>query len=413
MTTPQPRVASNDPYEVFAYRTRTGEVVARIPLVGIPAWDGGLNVDGSWRVTVNLSAISKSLLTQVARPYWHWSWAVVQGATIHQAGPVLTEDFEDGGDDHTTFTGAGLWALYGKRKLVNAGRTSVSAILGVDADVSFGPGTVSDKGGAIPAANRNLSLHTIMKRLLENEQAKPGGAVPLGTLPDDIAGTSIRTYQGSTNTTRAKMYELTQDQNGPEFQLVPSFVDTSRNSIFHRVAIGNARLGQLGYPHAWRYGKACTKLGFNSDGGPMRDRDWDTGAGFDRNVKLGFAENMAGVTTGAFQTRPLLEDSGSQHTSNDNQAELDSYAAADLLLGRDETLNLNVEVTMEGDNGDGESPPSPSFARVSAGDTGILYVERHPRLPDGQYFIRVIKKGNAQTYKRGVLTTHLLGVTLT
>lgn len=422
MTLPQTKLAPSDPYELCVYRTRTGEVVRWLPLVSTPRWESGLNIVGSWGAQIALDSryISKADLSAIADP-WYWSWAVVQGNVIHQAGPVTSEDFADDGSLSTSFSGQGLWALYKeKRVAVNAGRTSTAVITGIDADISFGTTATSDKGGPIPVANRNINLGTIVKRLLENEQAKSGGALPI-VLPTDASlivpsnpgQVDTRTYQGpELSKTGDLIYALTQVINGPEVELAAEFTDSTRSLVQHRVRIGTPRLGQLGYPHAWTYRSACTRFGHVTDGGLMRDRGWDKGAGFERNVFTGFSENLAGVTTGpvGFQTRPLLEDVGQQHSSSENQPELDGYAAADVANGRKPTLQLAVEVTMNGDNGDGETPPSVNFASVANGDTGVVFVRNHPRLEDGKYSIRVIRKSSsASTSERGTLTVDFLG----
>lgn len=413
MTAPLKTIPSV-PYEVCVYRTRTGEVVAWIDFIDTPNWTRGLNISGSWSVrpTLDTRSISKRDLTELSTP-WYWSWAIVQGDRIHQAGPVMGETFQDG-DTSTTINGVGLWTLFkDKRVLVNATRTSVGVITGTDADVAFGTGTVSDKGGPIPVANRNLSLHTIAKRIIENELAKPGGTLPID-LPTDIAGASVRTFQGpDLASSGQKLFDLTQVAGGPEIEFIHRFTDGSKTAIRHQMLIGNSRLGQLGYAHAWATGRAITKLGFDNDGSQMTSRDWDRGEGFDRNVKTGFAEQLDGVTTGSFLTRPLLETVGQLHTNNGNQAELDSYAAADVLNGQTATLVLDVEVRLEGDTGDGEAPPSPALTAVSPGDTAVLQIKDHLRLSDGIYSVRVMRMGSGSDFKTGSLALDVLSWSLT
>lgn len=405
-----PRATRNTRYEVYVYRTRSGEVVARLPVVGTPRWESGLNLTGMWSAQISLDArlISKQSLRQLTES-WYWSWAIVQGGSIFQAGPVVSSSYADG-DDFVTVNGLGLWALYKqKRILVNAARLTNDGVTTSDADFAFGPGTQSEHGAPIPVARRNLSLHTIMKRLLENEQAKPGGSVPLATLPVDIAGTSEREFLASQLAyTGNRMFELTQVVNGPELELWPEFANTERSSIRHSATIGNPRIGRLDFPHAWSYRKALVSLGEELDGNGLVSRRWDRGAGFDRNVRTGFAEDLNGVTSGPYQQRPLLESVGQLHSSEEDAAVLTGYAQADLNSGQKPILNLPVEVTMEGDAGDGKAPPSPTFDSVRNGDTGVLHVVDHPWRPDGPYYIRVLKMGNGTSHKRGRLTIEIM-----
>lgn len=399
------------PYEVCVYQTRTGQVFDWLPLTGTPRWERGINIAGSWSVSVALDSrfITKDRLNKLTDPKWYWSFAICQGTKIFQAGPLVSEDFNDDGGNQTTFTGGGLWRLLlDKRLLLNKDRASTSVIKNNDADVSFGPGTTSDKGGAIPVANRNLSLHTVCKRVVENEIGKPGGTLPI-SLPDDIAGFTVRTFQGpELGSTGQRLFEATQVIDGPEIEFVPRFTSDDRTAIEHVMSIGNPRLGRLDYPHGWTTGKALNKLGFISDGQKMTDRDWDRGAGFDRNLITGFAENMADVTTGSYQTRPLLESVGTSHSNSDNTTELNGYAAADVQDGRTADLQLRVEVSMLGDTGTGDLPPSPRFIDVSPGDTGRLRVRDHRRLPDGLYEVRILRMGPGTSLSYGALTVDVL-----
>lgn len=407
---PQPRQLSQEPYEVCVYRTRTGRVVQWLPVVGLPRWESGLNITGSWQVQVSLdpSLLSKMELSQLIEP-WQWSWAIVQGSHIHQAGPVVTEDFSDDGGNYTTVSGVGLWGLYMKKRVLAKGnRTFYARMDNTDADLAFGPGTVSEKGIPIPVSNRNLSLHTIMKRLFENEQLKPGGALPI-TLPGDIAGARERQYMANEFAyTGQRQYELTQVIEGPELELVPEFANVERSSVRHRVSIGNPRLGQLGYPHTWTYRRALARLGFIASGEEMHHAHWERGSGFERNVVYDYAGNLTGVTDG-YQLIPLLEDVG-QHNDEASSAVLAGYADAAVAQSVTVQRELSVEVTLEGDAGDHDLPPSPRFSAVSNGDTGILNVRDHPRLPDGRYFVRILRKSQGSSYKQGTFHVDLLGV---
>lgn len=407
---PQPRVTRNTRYEVYVYRTRTGEVVDRLPLVGTPRWESGVNLTGSWSVQVSLDSryVSKDKLRQLIQA-WYWSWAIVQGGRIFQAGPVVSTSYRDG-ENYVTVNGLGLWGLYKqKRVLINAARLTNGGIATSDADFAFGTGTESEHGAPIPIERRNLSLPTIMKRLLENEQDKPGGAVPLATLPDDIAGDSVREFLASQLAyTGNRMHELTQVVDGPELELWPEFIDTERDGIRHVPRIGNPRIGRLDFPHAWSYRQALVSFGEDSDGSGVTSRRWDRGAGFDRNIRAGFAENLDGVTSGTFQQSPLLESVGQLHSGSEDIAELNDYAQADLDSGRSPIVSLPVEVTMEGDAGDGKDPPSPTFDSVHNGDTGVMHVYNHPWRKDGPYFVRVLKMGSGSTSKRGTLTVEIL-----
>lgn len=404
---PQPR-AMFDPVQVRVFETRTGRVVALVPYVGAPRWSCGLLAAGEWSTTVKLGAdgMAKELLEGLTDP-WRFSVAVSQGSRIWQAGPLVSEDYRDG-DDTTTIGGGGLFKLLtDKRVLVNSGRASLAGVTSADADVAFGPGATNDIGSIIPAANRNLSLHTIFKRVLENVTAAPGGDLPL-VLPADIAGTAERTYPGyDLASVGQRLMELAQVTDGPEFEFAPEFVDpTTKQAVRWRVRIGNPRLGNLAFPYTWDQEKALISTGFSKDGGWRVTRDFERGNGMNRDLVLGFAD----TTLTANPSDILLENVGSEHTSASDTGVLNSWAAAAIAAGQADLPIMTHRVRVPGDNGHGRKTRSPNLTEVQVGDNAVFSIsDAHPRLPGGQYACRIIRMENGQVEQTAMLTTQLLG----
>ena len=399
MTTPMPRTTSATPYEVCAYHTRTGRVAGWIPLAGQPTWERGLNAAGSWSVPVALDTrfITPSELTALSTA-WDWSWAIVQGTHIWQAGPVLGENFDDGSGNETTVNGIGLLQLLvDRRVLVNAARATVGVVSGPDADFAFGTGTVSEKGGPIPADRQNLALATIIKRLYENALDEPGGDLPIDLPSDEYEGTVERSYPGyELGSVGGRVLEITQVNGGPEHELVPYFTTTARQQVRHRALIGipdnDNRLGNLEYPHRWDSGAGLVRVPFTRSGQDRTDRDWEKGSGTDRGVKTGFAEDLDGVTTGhGAGNRPLLETVGTSHTNASEDDSLQGYAQTAVANGKNGMRTLKIVVRTDGTDGQGNRTRSPKLIEVSPGDTGILNLKRHRRLPDGTYEVRVLR----------------------
>lgn len=416
MSSPQPKLISTTPYEVCVYRTRTGDVVGWIPCAAIPTWERGLNIAGSWTAFPSLDDryLTKADLNGWIEE-WDWSWAVVQGQHIWQAGPVKGETYPDDGANSTTIAGVGLLAmLQEKRALLNPSRAAVDVITGIDADVAFGITAVSEKGAPIPAGNQNLALQTIIKRLFEGLLAEPGGDLPIDLPTEEYAGTAIRGYPGyELGSPGGRAVDITQVSGGPEMELVPFFTTTDRLVVRHRLHVGkpenNGRLGQLGYAHMWDSNQALLKVGFERNGEQRTNRHWEKGEGSDRTAVVKFAQDLTGVTTGpTVGQRPLLETVGSGHINASETATLQGYADAAVLNGQHSRLTLTVEVRPDGDDGQGGGSRSPVLTAVSPGDTAILKLKNHRRLPDGPYEVRILRMRGTSDLTRAGLDVQVL-----
>jgi hypothetical protein len=380
------------PYEVCAYRTRTGEVRRWVPCARLPDWEQGLNLMGSWRAypTLSRTDLPKDELNTIVEP-WDWSWAICQGQKIWQAGPVLGENYSEGGGV-TQIYGVGIWQLLAdKRLLVSPTRASVSDIKAFDADVPFGTGTFSTVGATIPAANKNLNLRGIAKKLVEIAIGISTDAryVPI-VLPTDgvFAGTSARDFPGFDLATFRRLYELTQVDGGPEIMLVPEFTTTARKFVQHRLILGSPRLGQLGKPHVWAYNRGLTKASFVLDGVEKTNQAWERGSGQERNTVLGYAEDQTIVN---LYGGTVLQTVGTSHSQDGDAETLNGYALQNLNTNRSGALTLSVEVSMNGMDGTGELTESPDLSAVTPGDTAILRFKNHLRLPDGDYSVRIAR----------------------
>lgn len=391
---PQPRVSKVEPFEVFAFRTRTGEVVRKIPLAATPTWEEGLNLMGSWSVSVALDSeyLNKDELSGVVDP-WDWSWAICQGQKIWQAGPVLGERYSSG--SQTEIYGVGIWQLLAdQRQSFKPTRPISSVVATPDADIPFGPGAASSLGTPIPVDQQGLNLRGIVRRLIELALLEPGGSLPID-LPTGgtFTGTSVRDFPGyHFESWGQRLLEITQEVNGPEIQFRPRFTTLDRKFIRFQTALGSPRLVQLGTPWIWRSRMGLVGLPFTLDGVSKVRRFWERGAGQDRNVIVGFAENLNGVTTGPTAgLLPLLEQIGSTHNSTLDANTLTSYAATTVSTRLRGILTLQPEVLINGSDGHGEELGSPALRDVFPGDNAILQVRDHFRLQDGDYPCRIAR----------------------
>lgn len=396
-----------DPIEVRVFETRTGRVAATIPYEGVPTWKAGINTAGEWRVTVPLDQpeLPLSLLDGVTDP-WLWSWAVSQGTKVWQAGPLVTEDY-DGGLS-TTFGGGGLLKLFmDKRTLLNPGRAGLGVITGTDADTVFGPtGYTPMIGGTVPAGNRDLSLHTIAKRIIAQDIATPGREIPI-VFPADIAGTAQREYPGyDLASVGQRLMDLSQVINGPEFEFVPEFVDTtSKQYVQWRLRLGNPYLGDLTFARYWEYRKALIDTKFGTDGSYRITRAFERGNGMNRDLVIGFADRPVGGSPAEM----VLESVGSSHTSASDVATLNAWATATVSGGLDAAPTLSHVVRVAGDDGSGFQTGSPVLAELSTGDNCLTVYRDHPRLGTASYASRIIDIGSGADETQAVLTCQLLG----
>lgn len=386
---PQPRYSPTIEYEVFAYRTTTGEVAKRIPFTTIPTWERGLNLMGSWSVSIALdkSEFSKEAFNGIIDP-WDWSFCICQGMAIRQAGPVLAERYSGG---QSVVSGVGIWQLLADQRLsLLPTRASTSALEAVDADVPFGTGALSGLGTPIPALNQNLNLRGIAKRLVTLALAETGGSLPIDLPVDGVfTGTEARDYPGyKVETPGQRLIQLTQASGGPEIQFVPYFTNSDRRFVRFRMMIGSPRLGSLTANHVWRSGQGLQDVDFVLDGTSRVRRYWEQGSGSDRNLKYGFAQDLSGVTTGVV---PLLERVGATKTQVESTTELSSYAAQVIATQLRGNLTLYPTVRIDGTDGSGEDGGSPHIDNVTEGDTGTLQIREHPRLPDGDYPVRIMR----------------------
>lgn len=400
-------VARLDPLEVRVFETRTGRVAGTIPYLGTPRWGRGINTAGNWTVTVPLgdAALPLDLLNSYTDP-WLWSWAVCQGTKIWQAGPVVTESYD--GDTSTTFSGGGLLKLFtDKRVLINPARANAAVVTGNDADTVFGPtGHTPTIGGTVPAGNRNLSLHTIAKRIIQQDISAPGRELPI-VFPADIAGTAEREYPGyDLASLGQRLTELSQVIDGPEFEFAPEFVDTSsKQYIRWRMRLGNPYLGNLAFAHYWSYRKALVNTTFDTDGAYRVTRDFERGNGMNRDLVIGYAD----APIGSGPAELILENVGNDHTSASDPATLNAWAAATVAGGAVANPTMTHTVRVAGSDIEGFQTDSPALAEVDAGDNCTTVYRDHPRLGTATFASRIIDISSGNDETTAQLGCQLLG----
>jgi hypothetical protein len=375
----QPRI----PWRLFVAETVTGRIVEDVPLVGTPQWNYGVNQAGALQVTVPIGAIDKRTLRALL-DYWRLSWGLAWGGHILQCGPVVTHKFSDvDGPPTLTVGAAGIWGLFTtKRVLANPAFVGTNLALETADTILTG-----------------LSLHTIAKRLVQNDMTR-NGSLPV-TLPSDIAGTAERTYPGyDLAYVGERINQLTQVIDGPEIEFRPEYTSDTRTAVRWKMRIGNPRLGNLGVPHAYDYGRALTHVDEDGDGSQQQFRTWTRGNGMERGLLLGHHADTSLVSAGW----PRLDNLDNDHSSATDVATLNGWARADVETYRRPIIKLAAKVRLDGTNGRGEATGAPAVSELEVGDNGTFNIRDHRWIADGQYTQRIIAVNSGGDYETAQLT---------
>jgi hypothetical protein len=381
-------------WRVIVADTRTGRVVEpNLPYLDSPRYEYGVNMTGGWglKIPIDGASLSKQDLEELSDP-WRFSIGVAVGGHIAQMGPLVGEAYsDDDGLASSDLSGGGIWDLLTRKRLLVTGNVDGASIKTADADVVFGPGSTSPKGTPIPAANQNVSLHTIAKRLVEISMARTNGALPI-TLPADIAGTSEREYPGyDLAYVGERLLQLTQVEQGPEVEFRPRFVDDTHAYVQWEMRIGTptagGRIGNVDGLHQWDYKKALTKLHFARDGSGQTFARYERGNGTERDILIGYSADSTYATQFGW---PLLEDAGSAHSSATEQATLDAWALGAVNTNKIPITTWGAVVRVAGDDGYGQATGSPPLYEFAVGDAAVFDVRDHRRIRDGRYQVRIL-----------------------
>lgn len=383
--TPSPVPASAPRWRLCLAETITGRVVADLPFTGNPSWKRELNAAGSLSgVVVNLwPRLQQDTLTAL-NDDWRYTLLWCRNDTILQAGLLVGEDADDQ-DFTTTLSTVTLWELFnGKRPVEYPGKS----IQNDDSNVVF-------SADSPDARNRNLSWGGVARRLVEIAiTGDPRLNLPL-VLPGPMSGDAEITYAGSDlNKTGQALSDLIDRDDGPEIEFIPEWRDDGKQYFQWRMRVSDDRLGQLGYPYAYDYGKALQSLKVSRDGKAMtfyvfakgKDDRTDTGGSLTWAYSSFTAEK-------ASQGWPLLWTVDTSHTSVDDKAAIQSYADGDVRVGQNAIYTATATLRTDG-MFNGKPSGSPDASVLQTGDTLACTVTGHPRLPDGTYAVRMLAIGS-------------------
>jgi len=161
--------------------------------------------------------------------------------------------------------------------------------------------------------------------------------------------------------------------------------------------IGNNRLGQLGFPHAWDYQRALLSLSTGIDGTDMtfnvtsKGQDTRTVSSATPPVASGaLISAAASDTLYTAQGWPALQTADTGHTSTIDTATVTGYAAAAITTHKVPVQTATARISINGLDNQGRQTGAPSIDLVSVGDTAFFGLTEHPLLADGQYGMRIL-----------------------
>jgi len=379
-------------YRLAVADTISGQVVGDLPFTAVPTWSRVLNGSGTLSgitVPLNPTQLDADMAQRLREP-WRWTVLWCYGQAVLQAGILSSTTVNDTQKPTVAaLNTTTLWEFLTRKRLVltpgqNLGTTA--------ANVVFGPTSPN-------TANQKLSLHSIARRLVElaTINGDPTYRLPI-VLPDTITGANVRTYLGSDlATTGTRLSELTQVDQGPEVEFSPEFADSTQGYVRWRMRIGNNRLGQLGFPHAWDYQRALLSLSTGIDGVDMtfnvtsKGQDTRTVSSATPPVASGALISAAvSDTTYTGQGWPALQTADTGHTSTIDTATVLGYAAAAVTTHKVPIKTATAHININGLDNQGRQTGAPAIDLVSVGDTAFFGVTGHPFLADGQYGARIL-----------------------
>lgn len=404
-------------FRLCVAQTTTGQVIGDLPQPSaVPSWSRVISSPGTLSsVTIPLgSQWDPTMITHLDSEHYRWTLVYAYGNAILQAGLVMKVDVDDTVSPAvvqiTTMT---LWDFLSTKRLVGY---YGQALDNPSIDINFSSTSPAPE-------NKNLSWGSVAARLLTiatggagstgpGSSASPpsGVSLPL-VLPTPLSGTATITYAGADlASVGQRLTEITQQTNGPELELSPEWTDQTQTNMQWRLRSGEPRFGQLGWPWAWDYQKACTSIKYTSDGTAMTFQDYERGQ--DSRASNGGAL-VWGSSTDVTPVYPSvgwpdLITGSTTHGSETNSAVLTSVA--DQLVTSNQVPVKTAAMTIRND---GKSLTgiqcSPTLDQLAIGDTGVIGIKKHPWITDGQYALRIVGIASGQDQWTSLVTVQILG----
>lgn len=367
----------NPRWRLLVFDTVTGRIGYELPYTAL-SWSSKLNDAGQMTATIPI----ESALTTIAKtgaddpmvlfrefltgPY-RYSVAVAYGNVIVWAGPYLPSKAA-ADKPEVDIAGIEFAKLLDKRLMLNP--AGIGALTDTSYDLSF-------TGTTLPA----IAYMVVMVAISGLGKQLP---VTCSDVPDGSNGLESAAWNGYDLTTCWKaLADISARDGGPDVRFDPYlYQGTDGDYVAYELRIGEPYIpggpGGIGPdgPLPWTWDETTALIQPDSDAAGMASSYFVPGSGQDREKLIGTATRSTLLTYGF----PVLEVVDGQHSSETDEAVLDSFALADVYAGSRPAISWSVSVPVEGDQ---------AFGQYHPGDMARLDVDRNLLIPPDTYMRRI------------------------
>lgn len=355
-------------FTIYVANTRTGKINFELGYEKF-SWTCPLNGAGTMSVTSSVDDVyayddpfderaSRNKLREIAGGPWRFSFALAFGGNVVWAGPLVAVKLSGDSEGTVEFGCVELWDLFSKRLLV-------------------APDAVSPTDATADTTYQGTTLGNIAKELVVQATTGDGFELPIDFPTVETAGGHQRFYYGYDLANYAeRLDQLTKVIEGPDIRFDPYLVTTQDgNYLRWSMTIGNPYFTTAD-PYTWEH-NVNASIEYDLDSKDMAFTYLTTGAGQDRDKKIGSAEDLSLLDVGF----PMLEGVDTTHASASEAATLAQWASGDIdaYAKPIETWTINV-------NADDD----PRLGQYRVGDTGQVGIRDHLLIPDGFFTRRIV-----------------------
>lgn len=358
-------------WKAFLFQVTTGQLGPQLDLEG-----------GNWSVSLNAVESGKFEFSKAAMPKLDYSlWLAPWWA-----GVLLTWK------DQPIYGGPIIGQPYESRTSLHVDCGGIRSVLARRAIIQEPTNDWSNLAKYPPIQFKGFSLGTIAKKVVQQAQLKPGGALPISfpvaeeTVADDAD--HQRTYQNYNVATifcDEVLTKLSNVRNGPDIMFRPRFLNSQLVTfeMWHGTEYSH-RIHQKNLPVWDTTGEASSvsDMQMTSTGSYQTDRVIAVGAGMNEGTLMAMAEDLTRVSRGF----PLLE--SSYPSMSENQPVVQAHADGSLAQNHKKLLEVQMTVRADG------VFPLGSFW---PGDLVHIVVKDWKALPDGTHKARLLNMNGSLT----------------
>ena len=352
--------------------TVTGDKIQTIP-TGDMRWEQRILSPESLSASVTLKpGLHQRLDLYSATTPAKSTMIVADGENILAAGPVIDSDFDDDGGS-LQMSAAGIWDELKFRPIYPANTTAKNLVLT----------SGEDEGEPNPAVRTTFTGRSwpyIVRTLVEQSMARPGGALPI-VFEGDGTGAHDKSYDASSFKSLGEALEdLTQLQNGPEITFTPRF---RNNRLEYVCRVGDDATLNIAGSTVHRFDftsalRSVRSLKVKRSGAELASTVWGSG-GQQESVALYARSHSPRLIDAGF---PLREKVLSSNSTVTQLPTLQRYTDAELEASSAPRAFWSWEF---------HGGRAPLLADVKVGDWCQVWIPAgHPFLPEGRHLRRIV-----------------------